>query len=46
MKFVIENKTFKVENGVAYISMFDKQSRITKLMKKAKEYGFEVKFTK
>lgn len=45
LTFKIEQKTFKVINGKAAISAYDKQSRISKLLKLAKENGFEVEYT-
>ena len=44
MTFRIEQKTFKVIYGKAAISVYDKQSRISKLLKLAKEHGFEVQY--
>lgn len=45
MTFKIEQKTFKVIDGKTTVSAYDKQSRISKLLKLAKENGFEVKYT-
>ena len=44
LTFKVEQKTFKVINGKATISAYDKQSRISKLQKIAKEKGFEVEY--
>ena len=44
MTFKIEQKTFKVINGKSSISVYDKQSRISKLLKLPKEHGFEVQY--
>lgn len=40
----IEQKTFRVKDGKISASMYDKQSRITKLMKFAKEHGLEIEW--
>ena len=40
----IEQKTFKVIDGKVFSSSWEKQSRISKLLKLAKEYGFKVVF--
>ena len=44
LTFKVEQKTFRVINGKAVISAYDKQSRISKLQKIAKEKGFEVEY--
>lgn len=45
MTFKIEQKTFKVIDGKAVISAYDKQSRISKLLKLAEQNGFKVEYT-
>lgn len=45
-KFTVDGKSFPVRNGSVSISMFDTQSRISKLRKKAAEYGLNIEYTR
>ena len=42
----VGGKSFNVKNGVIRVSMYDLQSRITAIQKKAKENGWTVEYTR
>lgn len=44
--FKVNQKTFKVKDGVVEVSMFDRQNRINAVRKKAEQNGWVVKYVK
>lgn len=45
-RITVKGKTFKVVDGVVEVSMYDLQSRITAIRRKAEENGWKVVYTK